>query len=132
MILALVGSRHFTDYKLFKRTVLNFLCKHNDSQFPSEIVSGGARGADRLAVQFAAEFDVPLKEYEPELSATSRSGKMEFARAARARNELIVQRATHMVAFPDPQSRGTRMSIAMARRQNLVLEVREIKANEKS
>lgn len=83
MILALVGSRHFTDYKLFKRTVLNFLCKHNDSQFPSEIVSGGARGADRLAVQFAAEFDVPLKEYEPELSATSRSGKMEFARAAR-------------------------------------------------
>ena len=51
MKLAIVGSRTFNDYELLKDEVDKLLKKYNIT----EIVTGGARGADTLAEQYAKD-----------------------------------------------------------------------------
>ena len=53
MKLAIVGTRTFTDYE--------FLCwEVNKFSNITEIISGGAKGADKLAEQYAKEHKIPL------------------------------------------------------------------------
>ena len=50
--IAVIGSRSFNDYDLLRDTIIS---KFNPSDI-LEVVSGGARGADKLGEQFAQEF----------------------------------------------------------------------------
>lgn len=54
MNIAIVGSRGFTEYSLLSSTILSFLKEQNILDKPT-IISGGAKGADTLAEQFADE-----------------------------------------------------------------------------
>ena len=58
MRVAVVGSRGFNDYLLLKETLLN--------HFITRIVSGGAKGADKLAEKFAEEHGIPLDIHKPD------------------------------------------------------------------
>jgi len=49
MILAVVGSRTFNSYSLLEKSIKNLLFYNQIT----EIVSGGARGADQLGALFA-------------------------------------------------------------------------------
>ena len=62
MKLAIVGSRTFSNYKLLKEYL---------DQIPdiTEIVSGGAAGADTLGEQYAREKSIPIVRYLPDWNA---------------------------------------------------------------
>ena len=60
MNVGIVGSRSFSDYKLFKE-IIKKLNLNIDL-----IISGGARGADSLAKQYALENNIPIKIFYPD------------------------------------------------------------------
>lgn len=100
---AVVGSRTFKDYGL--------LCKTLDAHVKpgDEIVSGGAKGADYLAEQYAKERGLNTIIYYPEWD---KYGK----KAGFLRNEKIVNDCDILVAFWNNVSRGTKSSIDLARK----------------
>lgn len=103
--LGLVGARTMTDYALFSSFVNNYVGKVG--ALPSKVVSGGARGADSLARQWAKEKDVPLVEFIPEWK---KLGK----KAGIVRNTDIVNACDVLIAFPSKEGRGTQDSIRKA------------------
>jgi len=55
----IAGSMGITDYSIVRQAVLEF-------QFNiTEIVSGGARGVDRLGERYARESNIPVKRFIP-------------------------------------------------------------------
>jgi hypothetical protein len=108
--LAIVGSRTFNDYNLLKETINEFYPSPRDIK---EIVSGGAYGADTLAEKYAKEYGIKMIRLKPKW----RNEKNEYnPRAGFDRNEDIVSRADHVVAFWNGKSNGTRDSINHAKR----------------
>ena len=102
MKLAIVGSRSFSDYELLKESVLR--------SFPnvSLIVSGGAKGADKLGEKLADELGLKTEIYLPDWA---RYGKG----AGLVRNELIIKNSEGVIAFWDGLSKGTKKSIEISR-----------------
>lgn len=104
MRIAIVGSRDFTNYTVIRKFILDYL---DNLSNVTEIVSGGARGVDSLARQFAEEFDIPIKEFCADWEAYGKSAGMR-------RNQEIVDYlndADMCFAFPAQFSRGTRDTI---------------------
>lgn len=103
MKLAVVGSRDFDDYEFLKK-ILNY---HPCTQ----IISGGARGADALARRYAIEHCISIKEFIPDWDTHGKS-------AGYLRNEQIVDACDELVAFcvmsSDGISPGTKLSIELA------------------
>lgn len=106
MKVAIIGGRKFTNYNLLKVE----LDKCIDL---SEVVSGGARGADSLGAKYAIERGINLVIFPPREADKKKFG---YGQAAMIRNELIVMRADVVVAFPDPNSKGTWAAISSAER----------------
>lgn len=104
MKLAIVGGRDFDDYDLFLTMVQNLL---KDSI--SEIISGGASGADSLAERFADYWGFSKTIFLPEWD---KYGK----RAGFVRNQLIVDTCDMVVAFWDGESYGTADTIEKAKK----------------
>lgn len=104
MILAVVGSRTFYDYKLLDETLTRF---HQVNPI-TEIVSGGARGADSLAERWANENNIPVKVYPAEWEKYGR-------RAGIIRNRYIISDCEHCIAFWDDVSHGTKHDIELCK-----------------
>lgn len=98
--LAIVGGRDFFDYASMCRSLADIL----DVEL---VISGGARGADSLARIWAKDHNIPIIEHLPDWG---KFGK----KAGFVRNELIISDATHVVAFWNGKSRGTKSSIDLA------------------
>lgn len=107
MIVAVVGSRTMTDAAWLAH-VLN-QCRSVWGAFT--VISGGARGADALALAWARERDQPFRLY------AARWGKY-GKRAGPLRNRRMVEDAQVVVAFWDGQSAGTASTIAIAKELN--------------
>lgn len=107
--IAIVGSRTFNDYEKVKTE----LDKYSDIQC---IISGGARGADRLAARYARENQILLREYIPNWK---RHGKS----AGYRRNHDIIKDADIVIAFWDGESRGTKHSIRLAKEAKKTLVI---------
>jgi predicted Rossmann fold nucleotide-binding protein DprA/Smf involved in DNA uptake len=107
MKLAIVGSRDFKDYGLLCREVY----KNFDISNITEIVSGGARGADTLGQKFAEEHNLPIKIFYPDWNLHGRAAGM-------IRNEYIVDAADAVLAMWDGQSPGTRGCLKYAEKRN--------------
>jgi len=84
MKLAVVGCRDFTRYGYIRRVLSKHPCTH--------IVSGGARGVDSLAKQYADENNIVPIVFKAEWD---KYGK----KAGFIRNELIVKECDELVAF---------------------------------
>lgn len=95
-----IGSRTFDDYEKLKEVL--------DKHYISQIVSGGARGADSLAAKYAEEKSIPLLEFLPDYT---KYGK----KAPFVRNKLIVRASDVVIAFWDGQSNGTEHSLNFAK-----------------
>jgi|SRR5690606_40706894 len=118
----IAGSRGFTDYPMLCRW-LDAL--HKIRPF-DEVVSGGARGADRMGEQWAKSRGVPVKRF---LADWDRLGK----RAGFARNAEMAEYANGLVAFWDSTSPGTRDMIVRMHYKigsNVWLKVVDIKDQE--
>jgi len=103
LTLGIVGTRTFDDYE--------FLESELNKRFPRGIdcvVSGGARGADALAKNYAINHNIPYKEFPAEWDELGKS-------AGYIRNRKIVDNCDHVVAFWDGKSRGTLNTIYLAK-----------------
>lgn len=82
----------------------------------TEIVSGGAKGIDTLAEQYALRHNIPVKIFKPN---TKLLGKWAYL----ARNDQIVKEADVIVAIWDGESRGTYYTINQAKKHNKPVHV---------
>jgi predicted Rossmann fold nucleotide-binding protein DprA/Smf involved in DNA uptake len=102
---AVVGTRTFDDYQALKKTLDNLKNK------PTEIISGGARGADALAERYAMEYNLPMTIIEANWNLHGKS-------AGPIRNLLIVEACEQVVAMWNGESRGTENTIKTANELN--------------
>lgn len=112
---AIVGSRHITDYRTFAATIRPLLR-------PSDvIVSGGADGVDTLAARFARQNGHQHIEHLPDqqLVKQKMSEGMDrnaaYGFAAHARNSLIVRDSDVMIAIACDHAKGTYDSLRKMR-----------------
>ena len=75
----------------------------------TEIVSGGARGIDTRAREYALKNNIKLKEFLPEYEKYGRSAPLK-------RNIQIIDYADMVLAFWDGKSRGTKFVIDNCKR----------------
>ena len=73
----------------------------------SEIISGGAKGIDTTAKNYALAHQIKLTEFLPEYSKYGKSAPLK-------RNQEIVNASDLIIAFWDGQSRGTKYAIDYA------------------
>jgi hypothetical protein len=112
MKVAVIGSRDFDDYA-YLSAVLD--CTRNLPGIDL-ISSGGARGADRLAEKYGKQHDIPTKIFPAEWDKYGKS-------AGYRRNIDIVSEAEMVIAFWDGQSKGTKNSIDLAKKQGKLVSV---------
>lgn len=109
MKLAVIGSRTFNNYKLLCEKIDDL--RQSRSYDIDTIVSGGAKGADSLAITYAEDHNLLWEEYLPDWETWGKS-------AGFRRNQLIIDAADVVIAFWDGKSRGTAHSIGLAGKQN--------------
>lgn len=56
----IAGSRNFYDYNKVEDTVIHYFMSHGISKNNVEIISGGARGADKLGERLAISYGLEL------------------------------------------------------------------------
>ncbi|MDO1451324.1 DUF2493 domain-containing protein [Rhodocytophaga aerolata] len=103
---AVIGSRNFTNYEIVEETL--------DGYDLPLIISGGAKGADTLAEQYAKEKGIPTLIFKPDYE---KYGK----RAPRLRNKEIIDACQRVIAFWDGKSRGTVYTIKYALQKGLTV-----------
>lgn len=109
MKLAIIGSRSFQDYQLLCDTIDRHFTASSATLFVSEVISGGARGADQLGARWAKLVSVKLTEFLPDWE---KHGK----RAGFIRNEDIIAASDFVLAMWDGVSKGTANSLSIAKR----------------
>jgi hypothetical protein len=107
----IAGGRDFTNEDLLKTTCDQLLV---GTDF--EIVSGTARGADRLGEFYAMERNLSIRRFQPDWD---KFGK----RAGYLRNEEMAGYADWLIAFWDERSRGTKHMIDIATERGLKIHV---------
>ena len=96
MKLAIIGSRNLT-------------VENIGDYIPNgvtEIVSGGARGIDSQAAEYAREKSIPLTEFLPDYARYRRGAPLK-------RNEQIAQYSDAVLAFWDGESKGSAYTISL-------------------
>lgn len=101
MKIGVIGSRNFDNYKLLAETLQSFNV--------SLIISGGAIGADALALKFAISNVIPFKVFKPNYKKYNRIAPL-------VRNSEIVKESDFILAFWDSKSKGTLDTIFKAKR----------------
>lgn len=103
------GSRTMTDQS-FIETKLDRLNRRFDGKF--EIVSGGAKGVDWFGEEYAVRNNIPFVRFPPLWESHGKPAGIH-------RNQLMAWYATHLVAFHQGNSPGTRSMINLAEKEGL-------------
>lgn len=82
----------------------------------TEIVSGGAKGIDTCAREYALSHDIKLTEFLPEYSRYGRGAPLK-------RNLQIIIYSDLVIAFWDGQSKGTKNVIENCKKLNVKVDV---------
>ena len=106
----IAGSRNITDLSVVREAV------ERSGFSVTEVVSGGARGVDRLGERLAGILEVPCRVFPADWDAHGRS-------AGAIRNGEMADYADALVAVWDGRSRGTANMISQARRRGLEVYV---------
>lgn len=111
----IAGGRDFYKYDL-----LNLKCREllltNYKISDIEIVSGKARGADKLGEQFAEQYGIQVKEFPADWKRYGNA-------AGPIRNREMANYADALIAFWDGRSTGTRNMIETARELGLKVRI---------
>jgi len=97
MTLAIIGSRDCLAVDIGKYL----------DEMPDAIVSGGAKGADTYAREFAIKKGIRLIEHLPDYGKYGRAAPL-------VRNRLIIDDCDKVLAFWDGKSRGTKQTLDYA------------------
>ncbi len=82
----------------------------------TEIVSGGAQGADSLAESYAKKNGIRTRIFKPEYDKFGRAAPL-------VRNRQIIQHSDLVIAFWDGKSRGTKYTIDYAQSENKPVQI---------
>ena len=110
MRIGIVGSRSFSNFDLMERHILS--APTLTGQDIKAIVTGGAQGADSLAIELARKYKWKSIEYLPMWD------KFPGKSASYHRNKLIVENSDIVFAFWNGKSRGTKMTIDICHELN--------------
>ncbi len=113
--LIVAGGREFNQRALLEQEVRG-LAYGDLAEFEVSLVSGMARGADRLAFDFAKNIGIRCYEFKADWD---QFGK----RAGYLRNDQMRAFADGLLAFHDGKSRGTQHMIDMAKKHNMPVKV---------
>ena len=109
--LVVAGTRSFNDYEMLHDAVFATLVANAYwGKFRPEIVSGGAPGADTLAIRYATEASIPFKVFPADWNKYGKS-------AGPIRNKQMAEYADAAIVFWNGKSRGT---------QNMIQQMREL------
>ncbi len=111
----IAGTRDFADYHLLRQKCDNIL-SGKVQDYNIVVVSGTARGADRLGERYARERGYRIERFPADWD---RDGNA----AGPIRNALMADNAHALVAFWDGQSHGTKHMIDTARTKGLAVRV---------
>ena len=103
-VLAIIGSR--TCIPVYIGAYLTFI--------PDTIVSGGAKGVDTYAREYAKKKGLKLIEFFPNYERYGRCAPLE-------RNKLIVDTCDEILAFWDGKSKGTKYTIDYAKEKGKLI-----------
>ena len=135
MRLIIAGSRNFNDYQYLSEMATGVISDYvdeteafsgkridEDSSIDNHItiISGTAKGADRLGEKFAKEEGLGLECYPAQWDIYGKS-------AGYRRNEQMAKTGTHLLAFWDGKSRGTKHMIDLAQYHGLKVHVARFK-----
>lgn len=107
MNIAIIGSRNPGNINFAQELEKRITINNNDV-----IISGGARGIDSLAAQYANANGLQMKEYCPDFTKYGRG-------ATFIRNREIVDNADVVVAFWNGTSKGTKYTIDYANKKGV-------------
>lgn len=115
MKVAVIGSRNLNIVDIGKYLPEN----------TTEIVSGGAKGVDTLAAEYARKNKIPLKEFLPDYPLYKKAAPLK-------RNIQIIEYCDMVIALWDGASRGTKFVIDRCREKGKPVEVHIICCPSKS
>lgn len=110
------GSRGFDSYLTMSAVLGHLFSKALERGDDVLIISGAARGADQKGELYAARNQLECHKYPADWDRYGRS-------AGYKRNEFMAKVATHLVAFWDGNSRGTKHMIDIAKHEGLIVRV---------
>ena len=116
--LVICGNSKFYDYSWLENELDSWVEQHS---YPDMIILGGASGVDFLAERWADNNCIPLAIYteawqSPRPNSEIDSGRPEAVATLAAE---MLKNATHMLAFPGPDSVWTKRMIDIANEQNV-------------
>jgi len=109
--LIVAGSRGWTDYDILVHEVRHHLAKFALNR-TVQIVSGTAKGADKLGEQMATFYGIPLIQFPAQWTTIGRA-------AGFIRNTEMAKYANGAIVFWDKQSRGAHHMLNEARKQRI-------------
>lgn len=121
MRLIIAGGRDFNDYDVVLHHMNLWLADH---QPPTEIICGGARGADELGKWWAFAHRIRVIEFPADWKQFGR-------KAGPVRNDQMARYANALLAFWDGESKGTANMIEVAARRGLMVKVVEYSTAER-
>lgn len=106
----IAGTRTFDNYDLLDLVIKERMGSMDRGSVV--ILSGGATGADALGERWAKEHNIPCMVFPADWQEYGK-------KAGYLRNKEMAENATHLIAFYDGASRGTRMMIDLAMQHGL-------------
>jgi len=106
----IAGSRNCMDYGQLLHAISEI------TWIPTVIVSGTAKGVDRMGEQWAEENGIPVERYPANWSKYGKS-------AGYKRNTEMAQRSDALLALWDFESRGTKHMIDLAKKYKLIRSI---------
>ena len=131
----IAGSRSFESFAVLEKECHKIFKSLSEEGYLSgnvktdcdniEIISGAANGADRLGEAFAKKYGIPVKRFPARWGKYGKS-------AGYIRNRIMAEYAAKsdelgvLIAFWDGKSRGTKMMIDLANKNNLKVFVIDV------
>jgi len=116
--LIIAGGRDFTDYQALKVAMRMFGDDHFVMFDQITVICGMARGADLLGLEWANEFGAGLVKMPAWWRGENGNGPYNRG-AGHQRNERMAQTATHLLAFWNGVSTGTKNMINLGEKYKL-------------
>ena len=115
MRIIIAGSRDFSDYAYLEETMLKIIGSLESSSI--EIISGDARGADKLGAAFAKHHNLKLKSMPADWTRYGNSAG--YRRNAEMAAYAVEDPESMLVAFWDGESKGTGHMVDLAKKHNI-------------
>ncbi|MCY9592374.1 DUF2493 domain-containing protein [Paenibacillus chitinolyticus] len=114
MKVIVAGSRTFSDYEMLKRKLDLLLALQPRNEIV--IVSGAAKGADKLGERYATEKGYRISSHPADWEKCGNNAEY-------IRNEEMAKKSNALVAFWDGTSKGTKHMIDLAHKYELQVRV---------